>query len=376
MNVLLVEPFYSGSHKFFADGLKKYSSHNITLLTLEGKYWKWRMYGGATTLGHQFLEMDLAPDVILVTDMLDLPVFLSTIRHKLDKHVPVYIYFHENQIAYPWKADSEDRAYKRDLHYGMMNYHSALAADKVLFNSDYNKNSFLEGLRAILNKMPDNKHMNYLEDLSQKCLTLHLGLELDKLTEMIPKSETAINAGSETTQPPLILWNHRWEHDKNPDTFFNALIHLKDENIPFRLAVLGENYQQAPAIFGQVETLFSNELIHFGYARYPEYIALLNQADILPVTSIHEFFGISVMEAVHYGATPLLPMRLSYPELYHPDENPEIFYNTNNELKEKLVLLCSDKSLRKNYCHITKAYAWHNMINFYDKLLNGHTSNT
>ena len=28
---------------------------------------------------------------------------------------------------------------------------------------------------------------------------------------------------------PLILWNHRWEYDKNPEPFFQSLFRLKDE---------------------------------------------------------------------------------------------------------------------------------------------------
>ena len=37
--------------------------------------------------------------------------------------------------------------------------------------------------------------------------------------------------------------------------------------------------------------------------------------DIIPVTSNHDFFGISVMEAVFCNVWPILPDRLSYKEL-------------------------------------------------------------
>lgn len=370
MNVLFIEPFYSGSHKFFADNLKKYSTHDITLLTHEGKFWKWRMYGAAVTLANQFLTLTSDYDAIMVTDMLDLPLFLSLIRKKLKPDTPIYIYFHENQIAYPWKPDSEDVTLKRDLHYGMINYHSALAADKVLFNSSYNKETFLNGLQKILKSMPDYKHTDVLESLRHKSTVLPLGLELDAIFD--PSVEDI----SDDKKPPLILWNHRWEHDKNPTDFYEGLCHLRANNIPFRLVMVGEQYKQMPPVFTTIKNEFDEELIHYGYADYSLYLSLLNQADILPVTSIHDFFGISVMEAIHCGATPLLPKRLSYVELYDPINNPEIFYETLDEMKRKLVLLCDSKLQRKHYRALTEPYTWDRMIAFYDKILSGHTDNT
>jgi len=39
--------------------------------------------------------------------------------------------------------------------------------------------------------------------------------------------------------PLKILWNARWEHDKNPEQFFEVLFSLDEAGLPFRLAVLG-----------------------------------------------------------------------------------------------------------------------------------------
>ncbi len=286
MNILFVEPFYSGSHKHFADQLQKYSRHSIRHLTLEGKFWKWRMYGAAITLGKMFLASDHQPSLIVVTDMLDLPVFLGTIRHKLDANVRVITYFHENQMTYPWQSDSVDKQLQRDYHYGMMNYHTAMVADHNLYNSYHNMNSFFDALEALLKRMPDHQHTAYLGDMRVRSSVMPLGLELDALVDP-PSSET------KTEMPPLILWNHRWEHDKNPEDFFDALKSLKENKINFRLAVLGQAFKTTPSIFNEVPELFFKELIHFGYAEYEDYRRLLNEADILPVTSHHEFFGIS-----------------------------------------------------------------------------------
>lgn len=358
MKILFVEPFYSGSHKQFADQLKKHSNHHITLLTLEGKFWKWRMYGAAMTLAEKFLDMTFVPDLILVTDMLDLPVFLSCIRHKLPSNIPVVNYFHENQLAYPWKDGSEDKSTKRDLHYAMMNYQSAYASDFVLFNSAYNMNSLYDGLETLLDKMPDHKHTNLLKQLKAKSRVLPLGLELSPIVNHQKK---------DPAKPPLILWNHRWEHDKNPELFFKGLRALKDKKVPFQLALLGENYKSMPECFTLAKEEFQEELVHYGHADDDTYIYYLNAADLLPVTSVHEFFGISVMEAIHCGARPILPKRLSYVELYHPAEHPELFYELDSDFPELLVRITSSLNANNNYQHLTKKYDWSTMSAVYDE---------
>lgn len=369
MNILMIEPFYSGSHKHFADQLKIYSSHHIQLLTLDGRFWKWRMYGAAVTLAQAFIEGTYDPDLILVTDMLDLTTFVSLTRRHLKPEVPVVCYFHENQMAYPWKEGSKDMTHDRDLHYGMMNYQTALSADWNLFNSSYNLNSLYGELEAFLKKMPDNRHRDEINQLRLKSSVMPLGLELNLKHQSAPaplSQAVTDNLGSDAA--PLILWNHRWEHDKNPEDFFNALSVLKDRKIPFRLAVLGEKYKKMPGIFKVLPERFARELVWLGYGSYEDYLILLNHGDILPVTSNHDFFGISVMEAIHCGATPLLPKRLTYPELYESDQHPELFYDSQKDLIEKLATLCQTfkSGPRDRYHHLTAKYDWSVMIAKYD----------
>lgn len=69
------------------------------------------------------------------------------------------------------------------------------------------------------------------------------------------------------------------------------------------------------------------EILYFGYAEnYDEYKKLVAICDILPVTSKHEFFGISVLEAASAGVVPLLPERLSYPEIFPKEKFANLFY--------------------------------------------------
>lgn len=366
MNILFIEPFYSGSHKTWLDELSKYSTHNIDLLTMPGKFWKWRMYGSCVTMAEAFNAYTKPIDLIIVSDMLDLSTFIALVHqklHQLDIMPKIGVYFHENQLAYPWKDGCEDKSNNRDVHYGMMNYTSALTADFILFNSQYNQRSFIEELTIILNKVPDFNHQT-IDILKNKSKVLPIGIANYRSLGLTPKTSSTKN------HTPLILWNHRLEHDKNPTDFLNILIDIKNQGYTFYLAFLGEMNKSALKEYGHLIDELEGNLIAKGFQSKEDYNYYLDTADILPVTSNHDFFGISVMEAINHGCYPLLPNRLTYPDLYHIDKHPEIFYNTSEELKEKLIdLLERTKDLdTNNYWYLCEEYEWNNMINRYDKL--------
>ena len=58
-----------------------------------------------------------------------------------------------------------------------------------------------------------------------------------------------------------------------------------------------------------------------------EYARLLWDADVVLSTAVHEFFGVSVVEAIYCGAAPVLPDRLSYPELIPPEFHARCLYD-------------------------------------------------
>jgi len=154
MNIIYIEPYYSGSHKRWIDSYKKHSKHTIEILHLPGNKWKWRMHGGAITLANELLDLDQKIDLILCSDFLNLPVFKSICGDKI-KNVPLIMYFHENQLSYPWSPEDQDTILKRDLHYHYINYTSSLIADFNLFNSKYHLDSYIDSIKKYLKKMPD-----------------------------------------------------------------------------------------------------------------------------------------------------------------------------------------------------------------------------
>ena len=361
LNILYVEPFYSGSHKQWIDAYQKYSIHNIHILSLPGKKWKWRMHGGAITLAKEYNKFKNTFDIILCSDMLNLPIFKSLCDDSLSNS-KVAMYFHENQLSYPWSPLDQDLELKRDLHYYYINYTSSLISDYNYFNSNYHLTSYIDGLKKYLKKMPDFRNIDTIELINNKSSVLPIGCELNEVKNINEKSNS-----------PIILWNHRWEYDKNPDLFFKILFDLNANHIDFQLIILGESYQDYPAVFDTAKKELNNKIIHFGYCQNKnEYIKYLKLANILPVTSNQDFFGISIVEAISYGVYPILPNRLSYPELFENKTNPYIFYNNESELKDKIIsainntdlLLDHMKNLKEN---VYRKFNWKTASKKYDR---------
>lgn len=364
LKILLIEPFYTDSHKQWADGLIANSRHQIKLLSLPGRHWKWRMFGAAVTLANEFKKLNETFDLILATDMLDVSTFLGLTK-ELTANTKTAIYFHENQLTYPWSKNDPDVELQRDRTYAFINYTSALAADKVLFNSAYHKNSFLNALPDYLKAFPDFQNINSIESITEKSEVLHVGLNLQKFDAY----DEVNNNRSNLNEYPLILWNHRWEFDKNPEQFFNVLQSLQQNEVKFKLVVLGKAYSKQPNIFNEVTSIFKDELLHIGYAEsFEEYAKWLQQADIIPITSNQEFFGISLIEAMYCNTFPLLPKRLSYPEHIPANLHNTFFYDDEKHLKSKLQRLIFDIALprKQNIRNHIKHYNWQNMVTSYD----------
>lgn len=362
LHILLLEPFFTGSHAAWAEGYRRHSRHRIDILHLGGRHWKWRMHGGAVTLARRFLDSGARPDLLLATDMLDMTTFLALTRHRTAR-LPVALYFHENQIGYPWSPRDRDIAQSRDHHYGFINFVSALAADAVLFNSRYHQDSFLEALPPFLKRFPDHREPAAVAAIAAKSRVLPLGIDLRRL------DATAVR---EPAGAPLILWNHRWEHDKNPEAFFDALFRLQQRGLDFQVALLGRSHQGQNTVFQTARDKLAHRIVHCGYVdNVTQYADWLHRADLLPVTSRQDFFGISLVEALYCGCHPLLPRRLSYPELVPVEKYPEVFYEDEADLVEKLAEAVRniDAIRRRSLRHCIEAYDWRHMAPVYDALL-------
>ncbi|MGC9333037.1 MAG: tRNA-queuosine alpha-mannosyltransferase domain-containing protein [Anaerolineae bacterium] len=369
MKIWLVEPYYTGSHQAWADGYRAHSRNEVQLLTLPGRFWKWRMQGGAITLARlatRILEPEPGgagggpPDLILASDMLNLPLFLSLAGRRLAE-VPVAFYFHENQLTYPLQPGE-----KRDLHYGFINSVSALRADAIFFNSEYHREAFFDELPRLLKHFPDYNELWLVDVLRARSQVLPLGLDLQRLADPPPDAAS--------TGRPLILWNHRWEYDKDPETFFRAVYCLADEGLHFGLVLLGESFRNWPEEFLEARQRLSDRIVHFGYAEdTATYAELLWQADVVVSTALHEFFGVAVVEACYCGCLPILPHRLAYPELIPEQYHDVCLYHGFEGLVMRLrsALLHLEQTRRFSLREAMAQFDWGEMALRYDDALEG-----
>mgnify|MGYP003333778048 CR=1 FL=1 len=168
---------------------------------------------------------------------------------------------------------------------------------------------------------------------------------------------------------PLIIWNHRWEYDKNPEDFFRLLFDLKKYNYSFTLAVLGETYQEIPKIFLQAKVELSDEIIHWGYVKNTQdYIQWLKKGDVIPVTSMQDFFGESLVQAMYYNCYPLVPNRLVFPEHFPSATRSKFVYSSNEDMFQKITNLFSDLNYTRSVNvrqYVTK-YLWGSIVSQYD----------
>jgi glycosyltransferase involved in cell wall biosynthesis len=345
MRILALEPYFGGSHKAFLDGWTARSRHDWTVLGLRPSKWKWRMRHAAVTFSDDVaarVANGESWDLVFCSDMLNLAEFRGLCPPAIAALSSV-VYFHENQITYPMRVEAE-----RDHHFGFTNMTTALAATRVWFNSAFNRDSFLDALPTFLRKMPDYRPLDAIDRIRAKSKVHPPGIDPPPADVARIRAQRAAarraalggatDATAAATAPLRILWAARWEHDKDPDAFFDAIGRLKTAGNPFRLSVLGERFAESPRIFDVAEREFAEHIDHWGYAESRDaYWRVLANADVLVSTAQHEFFGLSVVEAIAAGVYPLLPRRLSYPELLTGDE---FFYEGGpRELAERLAAL-------------------------------------
>ena len=359
MRILLIEPYFGGSHKAWAEGYAHHSRHQVELLTLPARFWKWRMQGAAVTLAEQALQRDSQPDVLLVTDMLNLPVFLGLAGRRLSG-VPTVLYCHENQLTYPLPPGET-----RDLTYGMANWLSMLAADRVYFNSAYHLEDWFEEVPRLLKHFPDHTHTHLIPEVRAKSAVLPVGCGLTQLEHA--------RGNTPASDVPLILWNQRWEYDKDPETFFRAMDVLVQDDQEFRIALAGSNERQMPEEFESARDRLGSRVIHYGRADRSTYERLLWQADIVVSTAIHEFFGIGVVEAVYCGCFPVLPRRLAYPELIPPLHHDNCLYANFEGLLERLRWALTNPSQAKatgqELQTAVSRFDWKHVVPQYDRAM-------
>lgn len=332
--ILLVEPFYGGSHKQLVDLLIK-EVPECQLYSLPAKKWHWRMRTSALYFYQNIPRACKSTcKVLFASSVLNLAELVA-LRPDL-VHLKKILYFHENQLIYPVRKQQE-----RDFQYGYNQILSCLVADVVVFNSQFNMESFLSSIKSFLKQMPDNRPKELDQVIRPKCRVVYFPLmepEVDIEEYSGAKGDELVQPmESKVSRPLHIVWAHRWEHDKGPELFFQTLYQLAELGLHFKVSVLGETFSEVPGVFEEAWTRIHDHIVHWGYQESrQEYISILKAVDVAVSTAEHEFFGVSMLEAVQYGCYPLCPNKLVYPEIFPS----QYLYSTPQQLSKKLRYFC------------------------------------
>jgi len=316
MKALLLSAYDAQSHGVWRENIKTmFPNIEWVELLLPARYFPWRVRGNS--LSWAFNHRDVLTDnydLLLSTSMTDLSALRGFVPQICS--IPSIVYFHENQFAYPSNPDPLARPVNM-VEPQILSLYTALCADAVVFNSEYNRRSFLDGASALLKKLPDHVPAGLLRCIEQASVI------------PVPLSEELFSRplGVKENQVLEIVWNHRWEYDKGPQLLLAIIQELITRALPFRLHLIGQRFRVAPPEFEQLQTLLHKHYASSGVARgrsgfiddKEDYYQCLRGADVVLSTAFHDFQGLSLLEACALGCSPLAPRRLVYPE-YLPGE--------------------------------------------------------
>jgi glycosyltransferase involved in cell wall biosynthesis len=220
----------------------------------------------------------------------------------------------------------------------------------------------LDALQQLLQRLPDHRSLDTLDVIRHKTDILPIGIEKEKILKL------SANYKRDNTLP-VLLWNHRWEHDKRPDLFVQLCTNLRKEGKKFKINFIGKSSGQCADLLQKFKHDFQDDILNWGHVdSYDAYLKILMSSDILPVCSEHDFFGIAVLEGMYAGNTPILPAGMVYEEHFTSDPS-DYLYNGFDGLAERCLAAINkrdsfDPGLLKDY-NKTK------VISMYDRFFEG-----
>ncbi|KFD54113.1 hypothetical protein M513_04890, partial [Trichuris suis] len=348
-----------------------FDANSMDILTLPGRKWPWRARTAALHFS-QAIPDDCIYHILLIRFKLSrtggialLACFgfeaeLVALRSSLTSALKV-VYFHENQLVYPVQRNDSC-----DFQFSYAQIVSCIVADRVVFNSEYNRHSFLSAIPSVLRRIPkEGRPSNIAPLIEAKCTVLYFPAVFPPLGTL-SRSQNELH----------IVWPHRWEHDKHPELFFSVLRQLITSQCNFCLSVLGEAYEETPECFPAARDFLKERILHWGFIPNKEaYYDILRSSHVVVSTARHEFFGVAMLEATYLGCWPLCPDGLAYREIYPPSCR----YRTPAQLCKQLKSFCKHPLLavekRAKLSIDFSQYSWSTLKNSYADIL-GVTLNT
>lgn len=306
MKILLLSAYSAQSHQTWCDNvMAMFPECEWTLLSLPGRFFNWRIRGNALSWGiGQRNTLEKKYDLVLATSMVDCATLRGLVPNLAA--TPWIVYFHENQFEYPVSAKNDHAEPK------MVSLYNALCAEKVIFNSNYNYQSFIAGLDAFLTKMPDEVPKDTVKIISTKCEVVAVPINFNEEEN----NQIAVKTKNKNMEP-VLLWNHRWEYDKGPQQLYNLIAELVKRKFKFKLNLIGQQFRVVPDALSMIKNDFPDILLNYGFIELADdYKMVLESSDYVLSTSLHDFQGLAVLEAVAAGCIPVVPNRLAYTEIF------------------------------------------------------------
>ena len=193
----------------------------------------------------------------------------------------------------------------------MVSLYAALCADAVIFNSRFNYDTYLQGVREMLAGFPDHVPPDCADLIAQKSSVIPVPLPV-RPTEVESRRNLPLTGEHHILN---VAWNHRWEYDKGPDRLRKIIELTERRDMPCRFFIFGQRFRQVPDSFIGLAESFPERVAHNKFvAENHDYYRLLAACDVVLSTALQDFQGLAILEGMAHGCLPLVPDRLTYPE--------------------------------------------------------------